>query len=140
MRSGKHMGKIVISNGLEDVQLPIRPAVRELQLKQDAAYLLVGGFKGSCGSLAIHLARHGARHLISMSRSGMGDATSARIVKHCASYGCEVTEAKGDVGDLDFVRSVFRSSRHHIDGVIQGAMVTRVSLPFFVHPSQIKNN
>lgn len=139
MRSGKHMGKIVISNGLEDVQLPIRPAVRELQLKPDAAYLLVGGFKGACGSLAIDLARHGARHLISMSRSGMGDATSARIVKHCASYGCEVIDARGDVGDLDFVRSVFRSKRH-IDGVIQGAMVTRVSSSFFVHPSHTDNN
>jgi hypothetical protein len=140
MRSGKHMGKIVISNGLEDVQLPIRPAVRDLQLKEDAAYLLIGGLKGACGSLAIHLARHGARHLISMSRSGMGDATSARIVKHCASYGCEVIDAKGDVGDLDFVRKIFRSSRHHIDGVIQGAMVTRVSLLLPVNSSHINNN
>ncbi|EFQ95051.1 hypothetical protein PTT_07049 [Pyrenophora teres f. teres 0-1] len=126
MRSGKHMGKIVISSGLEDVQLPIRPAVRELELKSDATYLLVGGLKGACGSLAVHMARHGARHLVSLSRSGMGDRGSAKIVEHCASYGCEVIEAKGDVGDLEFVRGLFRSVQHgYIAGVIQGAMVTR---------------
>ena len=126
MRSGKHMGKIVISSGTDDVKLPIRPAVRQLELKADATYLLVGGLKGACGSLAVHMARHGARHLISLSRSGMGDKASAKIVEHCASYGCQITEAKGDVGDLAFVSALFRSVQHgHIAGVIQGAMVTR---------------
>ncbi|KAI2478942.1 polyketide synthase 2 [Pyrenophora tritici-repentis] len=126
MRSGKHMGKIAISSGTEDVQLPIRPAVRELELKADATYVLVGGLKGACGSLDVHMARHGARHLSSLSRSGMGDKGSAKIVEHCASYGCEVTEAKGDVGDLAFVSALFRSVQHgYIAGVIQGAMVTR---------------
>lgn len=126
MRSGKHMGKIVISSGTMDVQLPIRPAVRELQLRADATYVLVGGLKGACGSLAVHMARHGARHLISLSRSGMGDKGSAKIVENCASYDCEVTEAKGDVGDQAFVSALFRSVQHgYIAGVIQGAMVTR---------------
>ncbi|MCJ1442380.1 MAG: hypothetical protein MMC23_002874 [Stictis urceolatum] len=42
------------------------------------------------------------------------------------AYGCEVTDAKGDVGDVDIVRGVFRSARpEEIAGVIQGVMVLR---------------
>lgn len=128
--SGNHMGKIIISSGdQEDIQLPIRPAVRKLQLQSDGVYLIVGGLKGLCGSVAVHLARHGARHIIVMSRSGARDETSARIIQNCAAYGCEVTDAKGDVGDMIFVQCTFRSTHpKRIAGVIQGAMVLRVSL------------
>ena len=128
MRRGQHIGKIVISSGTEnDVHLPVRPAIRKLQLQSNASYLIVGGLKGLCGSVAIHLARHGARHIIVMSRSGTNDEASARVIAHCAGHGCEVIEAKCDVGDLDFVRNVFKSASHTIVGVIQGAMVLRVS-------------
>ncbi|KAK4113196.1 hypothetical protein N656DRAFT_730717 [Canariomyces notabilis] len=127
IRRGQHIGKIVVSSGEQDVQLPIRPAVRKLRLQPEgASYLIVGGLKGLCGSVAVHLARHGARHIIALSRSGTNDEASARVIQNCAAYGCEVTDAKGDVGDLDFVRSVFRSARpRRIAGVIQGAMVLR---------------
>ena len=130
MRRGQHIGKIVISCGdKEDVQLPIRPAIRKFRLQSDVFYLIVGGLKGLCGSIAVHMARHGARHIIVMNRSGTNDEASARVIQNCAAYGCEITEAKGDVGDMSFVRSVFKSARpKRILGVIQGAMVLRVSL------------
>jgi NADPH:quinone reductase-like Zn-dependent oxidoreductase len=129
IRRGQHIGKIVVSSGeKEDVQLPIRPAVPKLQLDPEAAYLIVGGLRGLCGSLAVHMARHGARHIIAMSRSGIQDEASARIVTNCAAYGCRITEAKGDAGDLDFVSRVFRSTQpQRIAGLIQGAMVLRAS-------------
>jgi hypothetical protein len=128
IRRGQHIGKVVITNGDdEDVQLPIRPAVRQLQLRPDASYLIVGGLKGLCGSLAIHMAYHGARHIIACSRSGLGDEASSRIVNNCRALGCEITEARGDVVDADFVRRVFKSASPRIAGVIQGAMVLRVS-------------
>ncbi|CAI7649211.1 unnamed protein product [Penicillium glandicola] len=128
MRSGKHMGKIVISGPTEgtDLNLPIRPAVPTLQLDSAAAYLIVGGLRGLCGSLAVYLARQGARCIISISRSGIQDPASARVHANCAAYGCEIVEAKGDVGDLDFVRQVFRSIQpRRVAGLIQGAMVLR---------------
>ncbi|KAH6842948.1 hypothetical protein B0I37DRAFT_436915 [Chaetomium sp. MPI-CAGE-AT-0009] len=127
IRRGQHRGKIVISSGdkeLEDVQVPTRPAIRKLELKPDVAYLVVGGLKGLCGSLAVHMARHGARHIVAMSRSGIDDPASAKVVENCRSYGCRVTDAKGDVGDRAFVRRVFRTVGH-IAGVIQGAMILR---------------
>jgi len=127
IRSGQHIGKIVISNRhSSDVQVPTRPALSKLKLRPDAAYLIVGGLKGLCGSLAIHMARQGARHILVMSRSGLQDAASASAVENCASYGCQVTDVKGDVGNKEFVHRVFRESGK-IAGVIQGAMVLRVS-------------
>lgn len=128
IRRGQHIGKIVISNGEEDPQLPIRPAVRTLQLNPDVAYLIVGGLKGLCGTLAVHMARHGARHIVVMSRSGVDDEASARYIAHCAALGCEVTSVDGDVGDAAFVDEAFKSAPKRIAGIIQGAMVLRVSI------------
>lgn len=129
MKRGQHIGKIVISNkDQKDVQIPIRPAIRKFQLLSDATYLIVGGLKGLCGSVAVHMAQHGARHLTVMSRNGLDDEVSDRIIEDCAAYQCQVCEAKGDVGDINFVRRVFQSSQpRRIAGVIQGAMVLRVS-------------
>ncbi|KAF4898987.1 Highly reducing polyketide synthase [Colletotrichum fructicola] len=125
IRSGRHIGKVVISDGSKkDVQVPIRPATRRLKLRSDASYVIVGGLKGLCGSLAIHMARHGAKHIISVSRSGIDDVASQKAIKNCAAYGCEVLEAKGDVTNLEFVQDVFKSIPR-VAGVIQGAMVLR---------------
>ncbi|OQE88936.1 hypothetical protein PENNAL_c0015G05170 [Penicillium nalgiovense] len=125
IRRGQHIGKIVISSGEEDPQLPIRPALRKLQLNADVSYLIVGGLKGLCGSVAVHMARHGARHIVVMSRSGIDDKASVRCIAHCAAWGCEVTCVKGDVGDGGFVDDAFKSAPKRIAGVIQGAMVLR---------------
>ena len=127
IRRGQHIGKIVITNGdKQDVQLPIRPALPRLQLQSNVSYLIVGGVKGLCGSLAIHMAYHGARHIIVCSRSGLDDEASAKIVHNCRALGCEVTEARGDVADADFVRRTFKTAHPRIAGVIQGAMVLKV--------------
>ena len=129
IRAGRHIGKIVISNQhSEDIQVPIRPAVRKLQLLPDVSYLIVGGLKGACGTLAVHMAQHGARHIVVSNRNGISDDASAKVVRDCLSYGCKVTEAKGDVGDLESVRRIFKSTVPRIAGIIQGAMVIRVGV------------
>ncbi|KAK4184568.1 hypothetical protein QBC35DRAFT_48282 [Podospora australis] len=127
IRRGQHMGKLVISKGQkDDIQVPITPLMRTLTLRTDASYLIVGGIKGLCGSLALHMARHGAGHIIVCSRSGIDDESSARIVRGCRAYGCEVTAQRGDVCDMSFVRRVFASAHPRpIVGVIQGAMILR---------------
>ncbi|KAF2993299.1 putative PKS-like protein biosynthetic cluster, partial [Neopestalotiopsis sp. 37M] len=125
IRRGQHIGKIVVSNGNRlDVKVLTKPAMHKLELKPDVAYLIVGGLKGLCGSLAVHMARHGARHIITMSRSGAADPASAKVIDDCCSYGCQVTDAQGDVCDKDFVAQVFRQSPR-IAGVIQAAMILR---------------
>ncbi|KAI1319318.1 putative polyketide synthase [Xylariaceae sp. FL0255] len=127
MRRGEHIGKIVISSkGQQDIKLPIRPAIRTLSLDPEAIYVIVGGLKGVCGSVAVHFARHGARHITVVSRSGSKDEASARVIMNCAAQGCIITDAIGDVGDMDFTRALFRRGRpRRVAGVVQGAMVLR---------------
>lgn len=127
IRGGSHIGKVVISNqGQGDMQVPIRPALKDLSLRADVSYLIVGGLKGLCGNLAIHMARHGARHIIVCSRSGIEDEQSRKTVLSCMAYGCDISQTKGDVGDLGFVRKTFSQASPRIAGVLQGAMVLRV--------------
>jgi len=128
MRGGKHIGKIVIADAPEDqVIVPIRRAGKQVTLNPEASYIIVGGLKGLCGSLAIALAQRGAKHLVVMSRSGVSDQRSQSIVKDCASYGCRIHEARGDVASAEDVKAAFSSGPYPVRGIVQGAMVLRVS-------------
>lgn len=109
------------------MQVPIRPALSKLALQSDASYLIVGGLKGLCGNLAIHMSQHGARHIIIISRRGLSNEASKKTVMNCLAYGREIGEAKGDVTDVKFLRSVFKEASPGIAGVIRGAMILRVS-------------
>ncbi|PTB66757.1 beta-ketoacyl synthase domain-containing protein [Trichoderma citrinoviride] len=124
IRAGRHMGKIIISNQqTEDLQVPVRPAVRKLKLLPDVSYLVVGGLRGACGTLIVHMAQHGARHIVVNNRSGIQDDASAKIVRDCLSHGCVVTEARGDVGDYEVVSGIFKDTVPRIAGVVHGPMV-----------------
>ncbi|KAK9413823.1 hypothetical protein SUNI508_11641 [Seiridium unicorne] len=126
LRSGKHIGKIVISKlGKPDIKVPIKLAIPSLQLRSEASYLIIGGLGGLCGSLAVHLARHGARHIIIFNRSGSKDAEAAKIIRDCDAYGCRLSGVQNDVRDLEAVRNVVNCAVPPIRGVIQGAMVLR---------------
>ena len=129
MRGGSHIGKIVISDGIEgDVQVPTRAAPRTLSLRSDVSYLIIGGLKGLCGSLAIYMVRHGAKNLVIMSRGGYEDAKSQGVLKDLHAIGAKVGLERGDVSNLHDVRRVFQQSTKAIAGIVQGAMVLRVSI------------
>ena len=128
MRGAKHIGKIVISNGSRNIdKVPVRPAPRRLSLRSDVSYLIIGGLKGLCGSLAVYMARHGAKHIVAMSRSGYEDRVSLRVLHDLSTEGCHVDLAIGDVANLDDVRRAFQKATVPVGGIIQGAMVLRVS-------------
>ncbi|KAJ0417858.1 polyketide synthase 2 [Aspergillus carlsbadensis] len=127
IRAGRHIGKLVISRRDDepDVMVSVRPAVRKLHLRPDVSYLIVGGLRGACGTLAIHMAQCGARNIVVCSRSGIADERSAKIRNDCLAYECKAVEARVDVGDLAATRQVFQSTVPRIAGIIQGAMVLR---------------
>ncbi|MCJ1391686.1 hypothetical protein MMC18_004551 [Xylographa bjoerkii] len=126
MRGANHIGKIVISNGVQqEIQVPVRPATRELALAAETSILIIGGLKGLCGSLAIYLARLGARHLVILSRSDYDDKRSQGVLKDIDAEGCQVDLVRGDVSNLEDVRHTFKQSSVPIGGIIQGAMVLR---------------
>jgi hypothetical protein len=128
MQHGKHLGKIVVSfENSHIIKVPVRPAVPVLKLNPDVSYFISGGFKGLCGSLALYLARHGAKNIVVMARSGYDDAGSQSIIYNLNAMGCHVDLVKGDITKIEDVRRAFQEASKPIGGVIQGAMVLRVS-------------
>lgn len=91
------------------------------------SYLLVGGLRGVCGSLALHMAKTGgARHLAVMCRSGYDDDRSQEVIRNLEALGCSVDTLTGDVAVLEDVRRCFADMTVPVAGIIQGAMVLRV--------------
>ena len=126
MQRGKHIGKVVISyENSKSVRIPFRPAALKLQMRANGSYLIVGGLKGLCGSLAVYLARQGARTIVVISRSGYDDPKSQKVVYDCNSLGCRVDLIRGDVTSMEDVRGAFKNASTPIVGIIQGAMVLR---------------
>lgn len=77
--------------------------------------------------MATYLARHGATNLVVMSRSGYGDDKSQRILRDLVSLGAHCELVQGDVAEKEDVRRAFQQSAIPIGGILQGAMVLRVS-------------
>lgn len=129
LRGGKHIGKLVVTNGLDaKIEVPVRPSARALRtsLRQDVSYLIIGGLKGLCGSLAVHLAKNGAKYISVLSRSGHGDDKSQGVVKNVRALGAHIDLLQGDVANTEDVRRIFKETAVPIGGIVQGAMVLRV--------------
>jgi hypothetical protein len=130
MRSGTNIGKVVITrDSTKDVHVPVKSAALALDLNPDASYLIVGGLKGLCGSLAVYLARHGATSLVILSRSAYTDARSLAVLSDLSFLGVDVHTVIGDVTHLPDVQRAFQTPAKPIRGIIQGAMVLRVRKP-----------
>ncbi|KAK2024963.1 putative polyketide synthase [Colletotrichum zoysiae] len=126
IQRGKHIGKVVIS--FEEsgrLKVPYRPAATQLKLRSDRSYFIAGGFKGLNGSLAVFLARNGAKNIVAMARSAPDDERTRKIIWDCNSLGCSVEFTQGDIGDISNVRRAFSDASLPVAGVIQGAMVLR---------------
>ncbi|KAF2114730.1 KR domain-containing protein [Lophiotrema nucula] len=123
--TGDSIGKIVVSRFMTCV---IRQAAPRLSLRYDASYLIVGGLKGLCGSLAVYLAQEGAKTLVILSRSGYDDERSRFIISKVTSLGCRLDLVKGDVTNEADVERAFTEASTPIVGVVQGAMVLRDKL------------
>ncbi|KAI1212630.1 reducing type I polyketide synthase [Annulohypoxylon truncatum] len=126
IRSGKHIGKLVVSDGQDSkLKVPVRPAPRRMNLRSDVCYLIVGGLRGLCASLAIYLAKNGARHLAVLSRSGYNDDRCQKVISDIVALGCHIDLIQGDITSVEDVRKAMKSTSAPIGGIIQGAMVLR---------------
>ena len=114
------------------------------QLHAEASYLLVGGL----GGIGLEIAKWmvgelGAKSLILISRSGMDAAGAADAVEALGPSGAVITVRKCDVAAKTALWAVLHDCAQTlppIRGVVQGAMVLKVSLEIFSCPHQTKNS
>jgi hypothetical protein len=124
LRAGKHIGKIVITDGLNpSVKVPVRRAIKTLKFRDDSCYLIVGGLKGLCASLAVYLAKNGAKNLAVISRSGHNDEKSEGAIKEIEGLGCQIDLFSADIAVASDVEKAFHATTLPIAGIVQGAMV-----------------
>jgi NADPH:quinone reductase-like Zn-dependent oxidoreductase len=136
MRGATHIGKVVFSDGNHDPSVPTRETKSGLRFNPALCYAIIGGLKGIGGSLAIYLARSGAKHLVILSRSSYDDEKSRTVLKDLSSLGAQVCLTMGDVAKKEDVQRMFQDAPRPIGGIIQAAMVLRVSAILFTsYPS-----
>lgn len=124
-------GKTVLTLD-EKSEIPIHASSRHpLTLDDNASYVLVGGMGGLGRSLARLLVRHGARHLIFISRSGLKSAQAPAMVHELKTLGVSAYVYAADVSDQTAMNGVVEQcTRDHppIRGVIQSAAVLNDSI------------
>ncbi|OJD32113.1 polyketide synthase [Diplodia corticola] len=125
MQTGKHIGKMVLTAGADDI-VPIVP--RRLQpynFSPDATYLIPGGLGGLGRSIAAWMVSQGARNLVFTSRSGAKKPEAQALLdvlhKHGAktkAFACDISNASDLRQVLDCVKRQFPPIR----GVVTCAM------------------
>ncbi|WP_346912738.1 SDR family NAD(P)-dependent oxidoreductase [uncultured Roseibium sp.] len=123
MQQAGHIGKIVLRPPEVPENLPETP---HLSFKDDAVYVIAGGFGGFGVELLNRLADKGAKHLAVLSRRG-GDTDDARqAIEGLEKRGVSVSAHACDITDEAAVKSALeeiRSAGHPICGVFHTAMV-----------------
>ncbi|KAF2755008.1 ketoacyl-synt-domain-containing protein [Pseudovirgaria hyperparasitica] len=87
---------VVTSNASTTVAVVPRPS--SLALRQDATYMIVGGFGGVGHSLAQYLVRHGAKYLAIISRSGANSPDAYKKMVELEQMGA--SDVKGYACDV----------------------------------------
>jgi len=105
----------------------------------EASYLLVGGTGGLGRRTAEWMFQHGARNFVFASRRGAASKEAQGLVMHLESLGATVAAFACDVSEesqLDaLIVGTAARNMPKIRGVIQAAMVARVSNTPFTIPS-----
>jgi emericellamide synthase (highly reducing iterative type I polyketide synthase) len=108
----------------------VPPLPAQAQLKPDVTYAVVGGLGGLGRAFIAWMAEHGARHVLSISRSGAVDHQSQVFIAEMNAKGVRLVAKKCDVTLQDEVASLMQEAERdglpQIRGVLQSAMVLKV--------------
>ncbi|KAK9439737.1 KR domain-containing protein [Metarhizium brunneum] len=127
LQNGSHMGKVVVSMALGDIENEAEAWAKPIEFDSKATYLLVGGLGGLGRSMAIWLVEHGARSMTFLSRSAGVSEMSKATQLELERMGCQVTLVAGAAENMDNVQTAINSSVAPIRGVFHLAMVLRDS-------------
>ena len=136
MAQGKHIGKIVLRAGGEEIVPQRRLPWDALRLSSRGAYLIAGGLSGFGLELARWLVARGARHLVLAGRTGASTPEAKAAVLELRNNGTQVTVVRADVSDVRQVNRLMRRidacgaplrGVFHASMVIDDGMMTQLS-------------
>lgn len=125
LQQGAHIGKLVL-RVTADSRVPVLPPKSiDMKLVADGTYVLVGGLGGLGRGQALFMAKHGARHLAFISRSGGASKNVQVVMESLVEQGVQAKIYAGDVTNRAALKEILddiSKSMPPIRGVIQGAM------------------
>ncbi|PVH95532.1 reducing type I polyketide synthase [Periconia macrospinosa] len=129
LQSGKSTGKIVLEFA-EGVEIPIQEgADSRYRFSADATYVIAGGLGGIGRQIALWMARRGAKHILVLSRSGVGNSEEKqKLVTQLQNKGVNVQHSACDITDREALVNAIRIASETlppIKGCFQAAMVLR---------------
>ncbi|MFI9825524.1 SDR family NAD(P)-dependent oxidoreductase [Streptomyces sp. NPDC052013] len=126
LREGRNTGKVVLT-----VPAPLDP---------DGTVLITGGTGGLGALFARHLVtRHGARHLLLVSRRGAAADGAAELVADLESLGAQARVAACDVADRDQLAALLDTLDRPLTAVLHTAGVLADSVIESLSPEQIRH-
>jgi NAD(P)-dependent dehydrogenase (short-subunit alcohol dehydrogenase family) len=119
------------------------PVPAPAQLRPDGAYLVVGGLGGLGQAIVRWMGSHGARRIVTVSRSGTCDDSAAGLIKDLSRQGVSVEIERCDIIKLDQVEALIQKVEQGengtpVAGIIQSAMVVQVCDALFAGPSLMR--
>lgn len=125
MQQSRHIGKIIVD--FSHAAIPATQT-RENQptFQKNATYIITGGTSGFGAETAQWLAKHGAGHIVLLSRRGVETPKVAAILARIEELGATVAIYACDVADHAAVSEIFaklKTSAPPIRGIFHAAMV-----------------
>ncbi|KAL4862785.1 KR domain-containing protein [Aspergillus spectabilis] len=127
LQTGTSIGKITLvpsNHPVSVIPTPLAP----LTLHPNASFILAGGLGGIGRSIALRLARRGAKHLVFLSRSATVHEAGQRTITKLKDLGCTSHVFQCDVSDksrLSEVIAQIRETLPPIRGCIQSSFVLK---------------
>ncbi|KAK5989446.1 Highly reducing polyketide synthase easB [Cladobotryum mycophilum] len=129
MQAGKHVGKLVLKvDGTQPLKVqPKQPTLPTLD--PGGSYLVVGGTEGLGREVVRHLAKLGAKRIITLSLSGADAPKAKELTEEMQMSGVDLVIVKGDVCDQNIVELLKeRNAEMSIRGIIQAGIDLKYSL------------
>ena len=127
LQNGEHIGKIILEIPQETSTISGVRSAPTLALDSKASYILAGGLGGLGRSIATWMTEHGARSIVFLSRSAGRSESDQAFFTELQSMGCKLCAVAGMTQNVEDVQKAVASAPNPIKGVIQLAMVLRVS-------------
>ncbi|RCI16826.1 hypothetical protein L249_1723 [Ophiocordyceps polyrhachis-furcata BCC 54312] len=126
MRSGDHIGKIVITIPEDPTEISCtKLAYTGGLLSETSSYLLVGGLGGLGKGVTRWLVEKGARNFCFLSRSARKSEGDQVFFRELEEQGCRVAAVAGSVANMAEVQRAVGAAPTPIAGVLQLSMVLR---------------
>lgn len=112
------------------------PKTSATLLRPDASYILIGGTGGLGRSMAKWMASKGAKNIVLVSRRAAINDKVQALIDSLAPLGVQILVKACDVSSQQSVETLIKEEMKDLPpvrGVVQGAMVLRVSSPLPSH-------